>query len=146
MVLYLRWKHGHSTVQKLCVGAVHSTRSISHLFYVDTWGSDEKRRSRIPSNLLEVVNSFLLQQKPSISVTSFQMLNVPPQQESGCCVNEFTQRLSEHITAFFSMQHFEPSFLLRTKQAKEMLDFVLGIWNMFGYVYYMFILIENIAL
>ena len=97
-----------------------------YLLYVDTWGSDKQRRSRIPSNLLEVINSFLLQQKPPISVTSFQMLNVPPQQ-GGCCIYEFARRLSEHTTSFFSMQYFEPSFLLRIKQAKEMLDFVLGI-------------------
>ena len=111
------------------VGAVHSTRNNSHLFYVDTWGSDEQRRSRVPPNLLEVVNSFLLQQKPPISVTSFQMLNAPPQQECscGCCVNEFARRLSEDTTSFFSMQPFEPSFLMRIKQAKEILDFVLGI-------------------
>ena len=105
-----------------------------------TWGSDEQRRSRIPSNLLEVINSFLLQQKPPISVSSFQLLNVSPQQECscGCFVNEFAQRMSGLTTSFFSMQYFEPSFLLRTKQAKEVLDFVLGISNMFGYVNYMF--------
>ena len=91
-------------------------------------GSDEQRHSWIPPyfQLLEVVNSFLLQQMPPISVTSFQMFNVPSLQ-AGCCVNEFARRLSEHTTSFFSMKYFEPSFLLRIKLAKELLDFVLGI-------------------
>ena len=58
-----------------------------------------------------------------------QVLNAPPQQENSCgsCVNEFARRLCEGADVLFGMQSFEPSNVLRIKQAKEIFDFILAL-------------------
>ena len=84
------------------VAGVHSTNDKSKLFYLDTWGSIEAQRSRMPQGLLQTVNSYLQQQIPPIS-----------------------RRLCESSRLFFPMTPFEDSHILRIKQAKMIFDFVL---------------------
>ena len=111
------------------VTALHSTRDNAHLYYMDTWGTKDQIEARVPPNVLESINGFLAQQKPPRTLTSMQVLNAPPQQENscGCCVNEFARRLCEGADVLFGMQPFEPSNVLRIKQAKEIFDFILAL-------------------
>ena len=98
----------------------------SHLYYMDTWGNEVQVRSRIPTKLLETVNAFMNQQKPTRAISSIQLMDVPRQQECSCgsCVNELARRLCSGSLFTNAMQPFVESSLLRIQQAKVLFDFV----------------------
>ena len=111
-----------------CAG-VHSTRDKTHLYSMDTWGSEQAVRGRLPILLIPAINLFLQQQEPPISIVDYQLIDVPRQNECecGCCVNELARRLCVGTLFSNAMQPFEQSVLLRVTQAKTIFDHVLSL-------------------
>ena len=110
-----------------CAG-VHSIRDKSHLYYMDTWGTEKDVRQRMPAHLIAAINLFLQQQNPPSIIVDAQLIDVPRQKECecGCCVNELARRLCDGTLFSNAMQPFEQSVLLRVTQAKVIFDQVLS--------------------
>ena len=104
----------------------HALTSGSPLFYLDSWGTVEQRKSRMTGKMEEAINEFFKRYHKSFKFTEASFVKVPDQYMNDCgpVVNELMRRLMMNESVIDFTLDREVGVKLRITQTTDILTFI----------------------